>query len=130
MAKAGFSCHLTVGGTPSTVGTAQDVDLSMSGKEIEVTARSSGGWKEYIQGLKEADLTIGTLWVPTDTAYAALQAAFIAGTVMAFSYLDASTAGKGFSGNMIVTEIGPKQPLNGTVTCSIKCKVTGALTPV
>jgi len=122
----GFDCVLTFGG--NVVGKAQDVDLTMSATEIDVTTRDAGGWKKFIQGLKEWGLTTDQLWVPTNAALQAIRDAYLNGTEVAITVLDED--GFGWSGCVIVSGLGSPQPLDDGVQLNATMKGTGALTPV
>ena len=123
---AGFDCVLTVGS--DTVGKAQDVELSMSATEIDVTTRDASGWKKHIQGLKEWGATIDQLWVPSNDALEALRDAFMDGSELSASFEDDSS--EGFSGTVIVTGLTFGQPLDDGVTLNVTVKGTGALSPL
>ncbi len=120
---AGFNCVLTVGA--DTVGRAQDVELSMSATEIDITTRDDSGWKKFIQGLKEWGATIDQLWVPTDNALLALRDAYLDGSELVASFADDTNAG--FSGSVIITGLTFPQPLDDGVKLNVTVKGTGAL---
>lgn len=121
---AGFNMILKIGGSAS--GEAKDVDFNKQADEIDTTTRSSGGWKEFIQGLKEWDIDAGHLYVPSDAQILALQNAFLNGTVVAVEVEDPD--GNNWSGNAIVTNISDAEPLDNAVMISVTLKGTGALT--
>lgn len=122
---AGFDCVLQLGGNP--IAYAQDVELSMSATEIDITTRNDSGWKKFIQGLKEWGATVDHLWVPTDAGLGAIRDAYINGTELAGTFFDDS--GKGFSGQVLVTGMTFPQPLDDGVDLNVTLKGTGALTP-
>lgn len=124
---AGFDCVLTVGGS-TVVGKAQNVELTGSAAEIDVTTRSSDGWKEFIQGLKEWGASIDQLWVPTDTGLQALRDAWLTGDELAATFLDPD--GNGFSGQIIVTGLNKGEPLDGAAVLPVTIKGTGPLSVV
>ncbi len=130
MGIAGYSCKFTEGASPTTVAKCRDFSMSSQGKEIDISTRAGAGWKEFMQGLKEYDLSWEQLWLSSDTAYTDLQTAFMGGTVLAWSAVDAATSGKGFSGNMIITKLEQKEPLDGALMVSLTAKGTGALVVV
>lgn len=127
---AGYNCKFTEGASPTTIGKCRDFKLSSKGKEVDISTRSGAGWKEFIQGLKEYDLSWEQLWVPTDTAFTDLQTAYMNGTPLAWSAVDAASSGKGFSGNMIITGLDQGEPLDGALMVSLTAKGTGALVVV
>ncbi len=120
---AGFNCVLTMGS--DTVGKAQDVELSMSATEIDITTRSDSGWKKFIQGLKEWGATIDQLWVPSDDALKALRDAYLDGSELVATFADDSS--EGFTGSVIVTGLSFPQPLDDGVNLNVTVKGTGAL---
>jgi predicted secreted protein len=126
--RAGFNCLLKVTGSATEVGKAKNVKLSCSAGTIDISTRSGAGWKEFIAGLKEWDLTIDQLWIADNAGLVALRTAFIAGTAIAVDMKDGEA--KGFTGSAIVTAMGLDQPLDGACMLPVTLKGTGALTPV
>lgn len=129
--KKGYECVLTIDNgvdDPATVGLAQNVELSASGSAVDVTTRDGAGWKEFIAGLKEYEISCEQLWVADNAALVILRNAYTAGTQLSITMLD--SAGDGFSGNVVITSMKKGQPLDGGVTLPITLKGTGALTPV
>ncbi len=124
--QAGFGCVLKIG--TNTLGIAENVELSATGTALDTTTRSSAGWKEFVQGLKEWGATVDQLWVPTDAGLQAIRSAFLNGTVLAVQFLDAN--GVGFSGNCIVTSMKRGEQLGQAVKLPVILKGTGALTSV
>lgn len=124
MAERGYECVLKMGGT--TIGIARNVDPSMSAAEMDITTRSSGGWRETMTGLKQLEFTAELLWVPTSSALQAIETAFLTNSTMAFQILD--DTGWGWTGNCVITEFKPgAQGLEDAVACSITAKSTGAV---
>jgi hypothetical protein len=66
----------------------KDLTLSLEKDEIDVTTRCSGGFKEYADGLLDANVTFNMLYDPADTAFAAIQSAFFAKTAIEFAVMD------------------------------------------
>lgn len=122
---AGFDCELKLGG--NTIAYAQDVELSMSASEIDITTRNDSGWKKFLQGLKEWGATVDHLWIPTDTGLEAIRDAYVDGTELSATFYD--DAGQGFGGQVLVTGMTFPQPLDDGVDLNITLKGTGALTP-
>jgi predicted secreted protein len=125
--KKGLECVLKVGA--ATAGKARDVELSASGNPVDITCRDSAGWKEFLMGLKEWEVSVDQVWVADDTALAALRAAFIGGTSVAIEVRDAA-AGNGFTGTAFISSMKLGQPLDGGVMLPMTLKGTGALAPV
>ncbi len=127
---AGYTCVFTEGATPFTVADARDITLTASGKKIDTSVRGGGGWMDFIQGLKEVEIEMEHLWVPSDQSYTDLWTAYSTSAKIAFTCVDNATSGKGFSGNMIVTKLVLKQPLDGGLMLSFGFAVCGTLTKV
>lgn len=127
---AGYTCVFTEGSTPVTVADARDVSLTASGKKIDTSTRGGAGWMDFIQGLKEVEIELEHLWVPSDATYTDLWTAFNTGAKVAFTLVDNATSGKGFSGNMIITKLVLKQPLDGGLMLEFAFAVCGALTKI
>lgn len=85
-AKAGFRCQLKVRGVPA--GRARDVKLTADGKEVDVSSRAGGGWKEFLQGLKEWALSVDQVWVADDAQLMALRSAYLAGSQITLRAVD------------------------------------------
>jgi hypothetical protein len=66
----------------------KDLTLSLEKDEIDVTTRCSGGFKEYADGLLDANVTFNMLYDPADTAFTALQTAFFNKTSVEFAVMD------------------------------------------
>jgi predicted secreted protein len=126
--RPGFQCILKVGAGNAEVGRAKAVKLNGTSGSIDITTRSDAGWKAFIQGLKEWDVTIEQLWVSDNAALGAIRTAYINGTTIAVDLKDGEA--KGFTGTAIVTAFGLDQPLDGACMTPISLKGTGALTPV
>ena len=54
----------------------KDLTLSLEKDEVDVTTRCSAGFKEYADGLLDANITFNMLYDTSDTAFTALQTAF------------------------------------------------------
>ncbi len=127
----GYQCTLTIQAgedDPITVGKARDVMPKSKANEIDVSTRDSGGWKDFIQGLKEWDASVDQLWVPTDAAVGALLDAFNNGTTLAVRFIDPN--GFGFEGECIVTAFDQSEPLDGALSASVTLKGRGPLETV
>jgi hypothetical protein len=66
----------------------KDLTLSLEKDEVDVTTRCSGGFKEYADGLLDANVTFNMLYDPSDAAFTALQTAFFAKTAVEVLVLD------------------------------------------
>jgi predicted secreted protein len=124
--SAGYECVITAGG--QTVGKSQDADLTLNKTPIDTTTRDSGGWKQFTHGLKEVDLTIDQLWVPTNAGLLALRDSFLNDTLLAVTVVDEN--GYGFSGNAIVVGLAHPQPMDDGVNLNVTLKGDGAWSPL
>lgn len=66
----------------------KDLTLSLEKDEIDLTTRCSGGFKEYADGLLDANITFNMLYDPADAAFTALQTAFFAKSSVEFAVMD------------------------------------------
>ena len=87
-------------GAPSwtEIGNVKDLTLNMNKDETDVTTRSSGGFKEYVDGLIDASLEWGMLWDDNDAAFTAIQNAFFNKTAVEFAAMDGDIATSGSEG--------------------------------
>jgi len=104
---------------------AKDVTNDGSATEIETTSRSSGGFKTFIQGLKDMTVDFGMNWDETDAGFIKIAAAYLAGSEAAFSAFDQD--GKGFSGNAIVSKFQRTEELDGVMQLSVTLKPSGPI---
>ena len=123
--ETGWTAKLKVGG--EEVGRAKDVTLNLSSDEIEVTTKTSAGWKEFLAGLHEWSIDAELLWVPSETMYDTLQAAFLNRTSIACVFEDGD--GYGYTGNGVLTQFGAGNPLADAMGITVSIRGSGALTP-
>ena len=74
--------------TWSEICNVKDLTLSLEKDEVDVTTRCSGGFKEYSDGLLDANVTFNMLYDPTDAAFTALQSAFFGKSAVEFAVMD------------------------------------------
>lgn len=123
--ERGMDCVLKVGGT--IVGIMRDVDPDYSAGSIDVTKRSSLGWREKKQGLKEWTIDGEMLWIPTDASLQAVWNAYINATELTVEWLDSADYGR--SGSAIVVDFHPgPQGLEDAVMCAVSLEGTAAPT--
>ena len=123
---AGYEAVITAG--TEIVGKGQDADLTINKTPIETTTRDSDGWKEWTHGLKEVDLTIDQLFIPTNDGLLALRDSFLGDTLLAITYVDAN--GFGWAGDAIVIGLGNPQPMDDAVKLNVTLKGDGAWAPL
>jgi predicted secreted protein len=129
----GYACVLKLTSTaPSstqvTCGKDVDAEIDLKKNPMETTTRSSAGWKEFINGLKEWTASCPHLWVPTDAGLLAIQNAFIGDYYLAAVFTDEN--GYGFSGTCLVTGFKQTEKLADAVMVDVSLQGTGAITAV
>jgi predicted secreted protein len=107
--------------TSSTVINVKDVTLNITADTMEASTRNTSGWKEMCPALKSAEVSFDMIMDTTDTAMAALRAAFLADTELTLTITEGGTA---WSGTGYLTEFSTSEPLNDYVT--ISCKIVGS----
>lgn len=131
-AISGFNAQASIsvdGGTSyQVIGEARDATLSISQNEIEATSFSSGGWSEYIPGLKEWSVDIEALYIPANIGQENLYEALVDGTQIKVKLLPKTGTGNiGYEGDAFVTswEINPTP--DDAVAVSVSFRGTGVL---
>jgi predicted secreted protein len=81
------------------VGNVKDLTLSLEKDETDVTTRASGGWKEFVDGMKDATVEFGMLWDTGDADFTAIKDAFINNTAIECAVMDGIITGTGSTGN-------------------------------
>jgi len=66
--------------TWSPVNTVRDVTLGQEANDIDDTSRTTNGWRSRIQGLKQWGCEFEMIYTPTNAAWEAIRAHFVAGT--------------------------------------------------
>ncbi|MCP8969724.1 phage tail tube protein [Ectobacillus ponti] len=99
--------------------------LELSADTKDVTTLDSGGWKQFIQGVKDAgEVSLSGFFNAGDTnGQTALYNAFTAGSILAYTIL--FPFGASWTFNAIVTKIGTGADLEDTVSFDATLKVTG-----
>jgi predicted secreted protein len=111
-----------------TIAKAQNVDLDAGAGEVDMTTRSSDGWWEGAQGIKNWSLSGDQLWVATDEGLDAILDSYLNGTYLAAEIT--APSGAGFTGTVFITSVKLGQPLDGAVGMPFAAKGTGALAKV
>jgi len=84
--------------TWSLVATVRDVTPTIEAAEADMTTRANGGWEAILPSLRKITIETEIPHKTTDTNYAALQAAFVAGSVVELLFLDGLIATSGSTG--------------------------------
>lgn len=84
--------------TWSEITLIKDLTLNLSKDKADVTTRSSGGWKEFVDGLKDGSVEFSHLWDTADAHFTAMRTAFTANTSIEVLVLDGGSAVVGSQG--------------------------------
>lgn len=127
MAKIlGVDVLVSIGG--SSIGSQRDATLTISGKEIDVSDKTTGGWDTFMVGNRSWEVTCESIALDTDTAFTALETAMANGTTVAVVF-DHGT-GSTYSGDAVVTSLQLTGPKDDVSTASVTLKGASALTIV
>ena len=125
MAARGYLCVLKLGS--DTLGICQDVEPDLTSTEQDVTIRANGGFFGVQPGLRSLSMSPKMLWVPSNTAYQSIEAAFFAQTPLTFTVLDEN--GIGWYGSCHVFNIKRGENIGDAVTASVTLKSTDRFFP-
>lgn len=81
------------------ISNVKDLTLNLEKDETDVTTRASGGFKEFVDGLIDANVEFSMLWDTADTDFTAIRTAFFAKTAIEFAVMDGLITGAGSTGN-------------------------------
>lgn len=119
----------TAGSPPSTLITkAKDVKWSVKNGIAESSSRAAR-WKNKKSTLGEGDASLSLDWDSANAEQIALQAAALAGTLLAFKFIDAGS-GKGIWADGVISGFDANQPLTDGQTVDLKVDFSGAITAV
>jgi len=130
MAQAGFNGRLFIGaegaGATATdeVQDAQDVTINLSGETFETSSRRTAPWKAFISGWREWSVDFTLVHENNEDAIDALEAAYLAGTVISCRMLDKD--GDGYYGDCLVTSFTRDEPMSDKMTRAVTLQGTGA----
>ena len=133
--KLGMDCKLyfktaLLTGPPDGTGwteldNAKDENLQQENGEADVTTRANNGWRATAATLKEATIEFEMLWKPSDAAFAAILAAWLAAGEIAIVALDGAideAGNQGLASNCSVTSFTRNEPLEEAVTVNVTLK--------
>jgi len=133
MGKLGFKAklyHATAGTEPAAQAanevTCRDLSMPDEMNEIDISSRASE-FELIDLGLRKLSLEFNMLWDEANTAFAAILAAYRAGTAIAMKCLSSDT-GSGPWGDFKVTKCSRNEALKDAVIADIVVKPCGALT--
>lgn len=117
--KLGKDATLTIGSNELKL--ARDITVDLGGSEVDVTCRDSGGFKQYVLGLKEVSISGTAIYDPSNAAVKALLDSWEDGIALSVTLSDPTFA---YSGKYVCTKITQPQPLDGVMTVDFTLKPT------
>jgi predicted secreted protein len=124
-----YQCAAGIGSTPTWVEVThvKDLTLALSESESDVSTRAGAGWKQVLGGLREAAIDFEVPWDTADTAFGALQTAFLGRTSIGIAVMDGPVATVGSQGlwaDCCVTKFERKESLGEALSVSVTLKPT------
>ncbi len=130
-AITGYSALVAIstdGTTYNNIGEIRDCTLNVEGDAIDATSHDSGGWKEFIAGLKSWSVDGDALYIDVDAGQDAVYAALDGGTLLYIRFRPKTGTGKdNFAGRGIVTSWSLAGPNSDAATAKIKIQGSGSL---
>lgn len=114
MSVLGHEGTLTIG---SEVSYVRDLTLSLTASEVDITTRSTNGWRARRAGLREWGAEFELLAVSGDTVWDALETSFENGTSSTATIAD--NLGHSVAGTVYVTSFTRNEPMDGAVTANV-----------
>ena len=111
--------------TWTAVGAQRDAKLSRSMATIDVTNKQSGGWEESLPDNRSWSIDANALYVPDDTAYEALEAAWEAQEAVQVLWEEAN--GDTYEGDAYITDFPKSAPHKDAVTIDVTFQGSGEL---
>ena len=111
------------------VGGQRGAALSMSADELDITDKTTEGYKAYLVGLKEWNISCDGLVCTDDTGYQALFNAFLNGDVVQVQFKQEDGA-FGYGGPMVIASMDFDAQYDDAVTYSCELKGAGALAAI
>ncbi len=135
-ATAGFATILKIGNgatseTFDEIAEVLDIEgPSLTSSSIEVTSHSSGGWREYIGGLKDGgEISFSLNLVPNETTQwtdtHGLLGLYTSGATNNFQIIFPDSTQGDFAAT--VTDFGLKAPMDGQNKADVKMKISGEI---
>lgn len=123
MTKKGIDFVIMLG--TNKIAGQRGASLSRSADTMEATSKDSNGWKEFESSFKEWSIDADGLLPVNDAGYTALEDAFTSGSKLDVKLVD--TDGKGFEGQVIVSDFPIEAPYDDLATYSVTFQGTGEL---
>src|SRR5574341_717718 len=96
--------------------------------EIDATSKDSGGWREFLPGLKQWGGSAEGLYLQANTGQDAVYNALVNGTTIKLRLRPKTGAGNDqWIGDAVITSYEPAGPLDDAIAVSIAFRGTGAL---
>ena len=111
------------------VGGQRGASLSMSADELDITDKTTEGYKAFLVGLKEWNISCDGLVCTDDTGYQALFNAFLNGTVVQVQFKQ-EEGGFGYQGPMVIASMDFDAQYDDALTYSCELKGAGDLEQV
>ena len=105
----------------------KDVTLNLEAGDTDITTRANSGWRATAPTLRECSCEFEMVWNPADTGFAAIKAAFLAGTAIELAVLDQAretTGAQGPKGSFAITSFSRKEALEEAITVSVTAKLS------
>ncbi|MCF2517126.1 phage tail tube protein [Dyadobacter sp. CY351] len=130
----GSLLKMFVAGAPDKeIKDTRDISITVNTAEIDVTTRDSGGWKEYLGGVRSwTGKATGIVdWATTSgkVSFGELIAYDIARAPVAIEFSTLATGDVSYAGNGYFTNVTFSAPHEGEVTWNADVIGTGALVP-
>lgn len=109
----------------SEIDRVKDVTLTTTDVEADTTTRASGGFKETEPVLTDASISFDIPWDPSNTAFAALLAAYQGRTALGIACLDQAstvTGARGLWADMKITQFDRGEPLEDIQMATVTMK--------
>lgn len=117
------------GSTFQLIAEITDATLNVEKDPIETTSFDSGGWREFIDGLKTWGVTGEANFKATDQSQTDLYNALVNGTTVKVRIRPKELSGEPeYEGTAEVTNFSNELPLDGAVNVPFELQGTGALT--
>jgi TP901-1 family phage major tail protein len=123
----GLEVLISIGG--QVVGGQRGASLSMSADELDITDKTTEGYKAFLVGLKEWNISCDGLVCTDDTGYQALFNAFLNGTVVEVQFKQ-KEGGFGYQGPMVIASMDFDAQYDDALTYSCELKGAGALSAI
>lgn len=108
------------------VGGQRGATLNRSAETIDITTKSSSGWRENEASIREWSIETDGLLIEDDTAYTELENCYMNGTKVLVELVTA--AGNTYEGEALITDFPIEAPYDDAATYSVTLQGTGPLT--